>query len=41
MLGLIKPRHIQEQVEIDHRDSKLITIFPFRRIKTLIEVFAR
>jgi hypothetical protein len=40
MAGLIKPRHIQDTVEIDHRFLKFITIFPLRGIKAVIEVFA-
>jgi len=40
MLGLIKPRDIQDPVEKGHGPSNFITIFPFRWIKAVIEVFA-
>jgi hypothetical protein len=40
MLGLIKPHHIQDPVEIGHWLSKFVTIFPVQGIKAVIEVFA-
>jgi hypothetical protein len=39
-LAVLKPRRIQDPVEIGHITSIFLTIFTLRRIKTVIEVFA-